>query len=54
LPFAILVGPIVMLIADVLGRVLAFEGEVQVGIVAALIGGPFFVAVVRRRRIEAL
>jgi iron complex transport system permease protein len=34
----------------VLGRILARPGEVQVGIVTAVIGGPFFLHVVRRGR----
>ena len=32
-------------------RVVARPGELQVGIVLALIGGPFFIALVRRRRL---
>jgi ABC-type Fe3+-siderophore transport system permease subunit len=33
----------------VIGRVVARPGELQVGIVLALIGAPFFIAFVRRR-----
>ena len=40
--------------ADVLGRFLAPPGELQVGVVLALIGAPFFVHIVRRRRLLAL
>ena len=35
-------------------RVIAPPGEVQVGIVTAFIGAPFFIALVRRRKLAAL
>ena len=38
----------------VVGRLIAPPGEVQVGIVTALIGAPFFIALIRRRRLAAL
>ncbi|PRY41200.1 iron complex transport system permease protein [Geodermatophilus tzadiensis] len=52
-PCAGLLGAVVLLAADVLGRVVARPGELQVGIVLALVGGPVFVALVRRRRTAA-
>lgn len=54
LPYAALAGAILLLTADVLGRVLARPGELQVGIVLAVIGGPFFILLVRRRRLSSL
>ena len=54
LPASGLVGAVVLLFADVLGRVVARPGELQVGIVLALIGVPFFIALVRRRRLAKL
>lgn len=42
-------APSLLLAADVLGRVVARPGEVQVGILTALIGAPVFIALVRRR-----
>ena len=54
LAFAALIGPIILLGCDVLGRIAARPGEIQVGIVVALIGGPFFIALVRRRRLVEL
>lgn len=54
LPYCVLVGPGLMLAADVLGRVLARPGEVQVGVLTAVLGGMFFMAVVRRSRGVAL
>jgi iron complex transport system permease protein len=54
LPYSMLAAPVVLLVADVLARVVIAPQEVQVGIMAAILGGPVFVALVRRRRIEAL
>ncbi len=53
-PCAGLAGAVLLLGADVLGRVLARPGELQVGIVLALVGAPFFIALVRRRKTAAL
>jgi len=50
----VLAAPVLLLIADVLARVAVAPAEVPVGVVAALLGGPVFVAIVRRPRIEAL
>ncbi|MFY7070079.1 FecCD family ABC transporter permease [Nocardiopsis changdeensis] len=54
LPYSALMGAILLLAADVLGRFLAPPGELQVGIVLALVGAPFFIYIVRRRRLLAL
>lgn len=50
---ALLLGPILLVGADVLGRVVLPPGEVQVGIMTGLVGGPLFVLVVRRMRVMA-
>lgn len=52
--FSTLLGPVWLLAADVLARIVIRPEEVQVGIVAALIGAPVFVYIVRRRKITAL
>lgn len=54
LPYSMLLAPILLLGADVLGRVIAPPGEVQVGIVTAFPGAPFFIALVRRRKLASL
>ncbi|GHC83335.1 iron ABC transporter permease [Nocardiopsis terrae] len=54
LPYSALMGAVLLLTADVLGRFLAPPGELQVGVVLALIGAPFFIYVVRRRRLLSL
>lgn len=53
-PMSALLGAIVLLAADVLGRVVARPGELQVGVVMALIGAPVFIALARRARLVAL
>ncbi|HEX2074388.1 MAG TPA: iron ABC transporter permease [Geodermatophilus sp.] len=53
-PYAGLLGVIVLLVADVVGRVVVRPGELQVGIVLALLGAPFFIALIRRRRLVSL
>jgi iron complex transport system permease protein len=54
LPYAMLLAPLLLLVADVIGRVIARPGEVQVGIVTAIIGAPVFVALARRQRLAEL
>lgn len=54
LPYSMLMAPILLLSADVVGRVIAPPGEVQVGIVTAFLGAPFFIALVRRRKLATL
>lgn len=53
-PCAGLMGGVLLLAADVLGRVVLRPGELQVGVVLALVGAPFFIALVRRRKLARL
>jgi iron complex transport system permease protein len=54
LPLCAVLAPVMVLGADVIGRVVARPGEIEAGIVCALLGAPVFVAIVRRRRIVQL
>jgi iron complex transport system permease protein len=54
MPYAAVLSPVLLLGSDVLGRVVARPSEVQVGIVTAVIGGPVFILLVRRRRTAQL
>jgi iron complex transport system permease protein len=54
LPASALAGAALLLFADVIGRVVVRPGELQVGIVLALVGGPFFIWLVRRRKMVAI
>ncbi|WP_327693939.1 FecCD family ABC transporter permease [Streptomyces sp. NBC_00459] len=54
LPYATVLSPVLLLGADVIGRIVARPAELQVGIVTAVIGGPVFIFLVRRRRTAQL
>ena len=54
LPCSALIGAVMLIVCDVLGRVAARPGELQVGIVLALVGTPVFIALVRRRKLATL
>lgn len=54
LPSSALVGAFLLVVADIIGRVVVRPGELQVGIVLALVGAPFFIALVRRKRLVTL
>lgn len=54
LPYATVLSPVLLLGADVVGRIVARPAELQVGIVTAVIGGPVFIFLVRRRRTAQL
>ncbi|MFF6805197.1 iron chelate uptake ABC transporter family permease subunit [Streptomyces sp. NPDC012616] len=54
MPYAAVLSPVLLLGSDVVGRVVARPSEVQVGIVTAIIGGPVFIFLVRRRRTAQL
>ena len=51
LPYCAVLAPAAFLLADVLGRVLGAPGELQVGIVTSVLGGPFFLWFVRGRTV---
>ena len=54
LPFSGVLGAALVVLSDVLGRVVAQPGQLQVGIVTATVGAPVFIALVRRRRLAEL
>ena len=54
LPFSAVLGPVLLLGADIIGRVILPPGEIQVGIMTAVVGAPFFVWLVRRRKMAEL
>ncbi|MER5745927.1 iron ABC transporter permease [Streptomyces sp. NPDC052095] len=53
LPMAALIGPVMLLVADVIGRVVFPPSEVPAGVMTALIGVPFLVTLVRRKAVPA-
>jgi iron complex transport system permease protein len=54
LPFSALTGACLLTASDVIGRIVARPAELEVGILTALIGAPFFIAVVRRQKVREL
>ena len=54
LAYSMLLAPVLLIGADVLGRVLGSPGEIQVGIVTAFLGAPLFIALCRRRKLVML
>lgn len=54
LPFSALTGSILLLVADVIGRIIARPSEMDVGIVTAFVGAPVFIWIVRKRRVRDL
>ncbi|MBF6300171.1 iron ABC transporter permease [Nocardia amamiensis] len=54
IPYSGLFGALLLLIADILGRLVARPGELEVGVMLAVLGAPFFLAFVRRRKLTSL
>lgn len=54
LAYCLVVGPILLLGADIVGRVIVRPAELQVGIITALCGAPFLIAIARSRRVAGL
>lgn len=54
IPASAFVGATLLLLCDTIGRIIARPSEVQVGIMTAAIGGPAFVALVRRMKVVRL
>lgn len=54
IPFCALGGAFLLLVADVVGRVVAPPSEVDVGILTAVLGAPVFIAIIRRARVREL
>lgn len=52
--YCLLGGPAMVLLADTLGRVVARPGEIEVGVLTAVIGAPVLIALVRRKNASGL
>lgn len=48
LPFSMVSAPILLISADIIGRVILLPGEVPAGIMTALVGAPVFIWLIRR------
>ena len=47
-------GASILLISDVLGRILGRPGELETGIMTAIIGGPIFIIIIRKAKVQSL
>ncbi|MGI5452706.1 FecCD family ABC transporter permease [Streptomyces sp. CA-249302] len=54
LPLSALAGAALVTLADVAGRLVARPGDMEVGIVTAVVGAPVFIAVARRQKVRDL
>ena len=54
LPYSVILTPIVLLLADIIGRVVVSPGELQVGVVLGVLGAPAFIPLVRYRNLAEL
>ena len=52
--YTVIGAPMLVLSADVLGRVVIRPDEMQVGIVTALVGAPVLILLVRRKKASGL
>ncbi|WP_324795871.1 iron ABC transporter permease [Streptomyces cyaneofuscatus] len=50
MPYAVLIGAGLLLVADIVGRVIARPAEIQVGIVTAFVGAPVLIWLIGRNR----
>lgn len=48
IPFSMLSGAFIMLLADTVGRLIAYPYEVSAAIIMSVIGGPFFIILLKR------
>ncbi|MDU1540112.1 MAG: iron ABC transporter permease [Paeniclostridium sordellii] len=49
IPFSIILGSMVLLVADTLGRTIGGAVEIPVGVIMSIVGGPFFLYLLRKR-----
>jgi iron complex transport system permease protein len=54
LAYSLVLGPTLLLLADIVGRLIALPGELEAGIVVAFLGAPVLIAFVRRSTVKAL
>ncbi len=50
IPYSIVLGAFVLLLADIIGRTIASPYEISASVVMAVVGGPFFIILLRKSR----
>jgi len=53
LPLSLILGAAFLILADVFGRTISSPAETPIGVVTALIGAPFFIYLLRTRKVSA-
>jgi iron complex transport system permease protein len=48
IPFCVLLGGFILLLADTAGRLIAAPYEISAAVVMSVLGGPFFIILLRR------
>ncbi len=48
IPFSMLLGAFTMLLADTVGRLIAYPYEISAAIIMSVVGGPFFIVLLKR------
>ncbi len=54
IPISAVGGSILLLVADLIGRILGKPGEIETGIITALIGAPVFILIVRKAKVRSI
>ncbi|MET4637073.1 iron ABC transporter permease [Mycetocola sp. 2940] len=54
LAYSAVLGPVLLLTADIIGRLISYPGEIEAGIIVAMIGAPVLVAIVRRSNLAGI
>lgn len=50
IPYSVLFGAFTLLLADTVGRTIAYPFEISAAVVMSVIGGPFFILLLRRSK----
>ena len=54
IPLSVVAGGALLLLSDVLGRVIGRPGEMEVGIITAMLGAPVFIYIIRKVKVRSL
>lgn len=54
LPFTLVLAPVLVLVSDILGRLVVWPAELQVGVITAFLGAPVLILLVRRAKAGGL
>ncbi|MBW9088846.1 iron chelate uptake ABC transporter family permease subunit [Rhizobium wenxiniae] len=54
IPLTMIYAPVLLLAADIVGRLVLFPGELEAGIVTAFVGAPVLILLARRRQVSGL